>query len=114
MNELSKEKLENIKFSPNHISGTISVTEPKILCLPIPFSKGWKAYINGKEADLLNIQIMYSGLALKPGNYTIELEYRTPFLRHSFILSLVGLAIFVIMIIIDIRKTKEPVKTNGK
>lgn len=112
--ELSKEKLENIKFSPNHITGTINVSEPKILCLPIPFSKGWKAYINGKEADLLNIQVLYSGLALKPGNYTIELEYRTPFLRLSFILSLVGLIIFIIMIIVDIRKTKESVKSNGK
>ena len=104
--KLSNNKLENVILSPNKISGKIKLSEPKILCFSMPYSKGWKAKANGTDTKLLNIQLMYSGIFLEPGEYNIELEYQTPFLRFGAFLSLAGLCIFVIMIIVDKKKSR--------
>ena len=106
---LSKEKLENVTFSANKIHGEITVSEAKILSLSIPYSKGWTAYINGEKGELLNTQIMYSGLFIEPGSYTIDLTYKTPYLTFGALASLMGLAIFIMMIILEIKAKKHEV-----
>ena len=46
---LKKEALENVKLSDNHISGNIKVSQDKILQLSIPYSKGYKIYVERQK-----------------------------------------------------------------
>lgn len=46
----------------NTIQGNINLKKDKILCLAVPYSKGWKATVDGKEQELLQANTMYMGV----------------------------------------------------
>jgi len=94
--ELSEETLDNVVFGTNTVTGTIRLKQNKYLLLSIPYSKGWKAYVDGKETELLNANITYMALYLNPGYHEIKLVYRTPLLRLGVLLSFLGLAWLVV------------------
>lgn len=69
---LKKEALENVKLSDNHISGNIKVSQDKILQLSIPYSKGYKIYVDGKKTETFNSGIGYIGAKVLKGRHTIN------------------------------------------
>lgn len=81
---------ENSSFSTSRVSGEIALDAPKLLCLSIPYSTGWKAYVDGEEQPLLKANMMYMALELEAGEHTIELVYETPGLKAGFIISCLG------------------------
>jgi uncharacterized membrane protein YfhO len=95
--KLKESVLENIKIETNHITGAISADRDKLLCLSIPYSKGWRAYIDGKEVEMLNVNTMYCGFILPEGNHAIELRYMTPYLKQGGVLSFVGLCLLAVI-----------------
>jgi uncharacterized membrane protein YfhO len=95
--KLKETVLENVKIETNFITGTIRTDRDKMLCFSIPYSKGWRAYIDGKEVEMLNINTMYCGFFLPVGNHNIELKYMTPYLKQGGFLSLVGLCLLVVI-----------------
>ncbi|MDR3112292.1 MAG: YfhO family protein [Elusimicrobiota bacterium] len=95
---LKQNHLENVEEFTNGIKGKISLSENKILLLSIPYSKGWKAYVNGKKTKLLRTNTMFMSLPLKAGNYDITLKYITPGLFTGLIFSLVGVGLFWLII----------------
>ncbi|MDR3112435.1 MAG: YfhO family protein [Elusimicrobiota bacterium] len=96
INALKENYLENIQEQNNKIKGNINLKEDKIVVFSIPYSKGWKAFVNGKEHELIRANIAFSALPLKSGNYEIELKYSTPGLKLGCILSLFGAIIFLL------------------
>lgn len=110
---LSAESLENVdihqdpsSFVSGGVTGEITVTENKLLCLTIPYSKGWKAYVDGSPAVLENVNIMYMGLWLTPGHHTIELRYETPGLLYGFCLTAAGILLLILWIVLS-RRTRR-------
>ena len=95
---------EDLRFSDNRISGTISLQEPKMLVLSMAYSKGWSALVDGKAQEVKQVNDMYPGLELSPGAHTIELRYRTPYLREGLLLSAFGLLIFCLLWILSKRR----------
>ncbi|MBP3222383.1 MAG: YfhO family protein [Actinomycetaceae bacterium] len=122
---LSSESLENIDFhdlglsrTTNEITGDITVSERKILALTIPKTNGWTAYIDGKEQEILDANLMWMGLELAPGHHDIRLVYHTPGLQLGAAISgttALGLTIYWI---IRRKRTalhaKKLSKTNNK
>lgn len=106
INKLKENVLQNVELSTNGINGTIDLEKSKILCLTIPYSKGWKGYINGKEVPLLQTNTMYTGICLEPGHHEIRLRYHTPYLKTGILLSCLG--IFSFISLLAYRKTKNP------
>ncbi len=96
INKLKEDVLENIILDYNTVSGTIKLDENKLLCLSIPFSKGWRAFVDSEETEILKTNGMYSGILLKEGEHSINLVYTTPGLKSGALLSLLGLAFFII------------------
>ena len=75
--------------------------------MSVPYSKGWKVFVNGKKTDLQNVQLIYSGIFLEPGEYEIKLEYHTPYLLLGALASFTGIAILIIMIFSYRRRNKQ-------
>ncbi len=88
--ELSNDSLENIVMTTNRISGKITVTENKLLCLSLPYTKGWSCYVDGEKTETFKTDIMLTGVELEPGEHKIELVYKTPYLLGGTIVSLCG------------------------
>ncbi len=90
---LRREPLENIKLETNKISGTINLSTSKILCMSIPYSRGWSAKVDGESVKILRGNIMFMALSLTPGYHEIEFTYCTPGLKAGVITSIVSLGI---------------------
>lgn len=92
--EMTQDILQNVEISTNKITGDVSLEQSKLLCLSVPYSKGWKATVDGKSVDLLKTNIMYMGILLEPGEHEIQLQYTTPYIRIGMILTLLGWVMF--------------------
>lgn len=96
---LQKDVLQNLQITPNHMKGTINVEKNGLLCLSVPYSKGWNAYVDGKKTDLLCTNIMLSGIMLESGFHSIELVYRTPYLVTGFVISILGVVLTALLLV---------------
>lgn len=97
---LKEDTLQNVLFGTDTITGVIILDKPKLLCLSIPYSVGWSARIDGRDAKLYQANVQNMALDLDAGAHEIELTYETPLLRVGVFLSLCGIVIFVIYVII--------------
>ena len=104
---LAEEHLENVVFADNLVSGSITVSENKLLCLSLPYSAGWRAYVDGEEQEILKTDLAFMGLMLSPGEHTVELRYFTPYLLPGMAMSIIGWSIFLLWYIIDRCKRKQ-------
>jgi len=105
--KLAAEHLEIVEMADNRISGTITVSENKLMCISLPHSPGWRAYVDGKEVEILKTDLAFMGLELEAGTHTIELRYFTPYFAFGILLSVIGWSIFVIWIALDFYKRKK-------
>ncbi len=104
---LSKDTLDNVSIDINKATGTIDLDEDKYMLLSIPYSKGWKAKVDGNEAEVLQANEHYMALALSAGHHTIELDYKTPMLVQGALISLGATLILVYLFVSDKRRKKQ-------
>ena len=105
VNELKEDKVENFTIKGNTVSLNVNTKENKIGVLSIPYSTGWKAYVNGKEVEILQANIDSMGIELNKGENEVVFTYCTPGLKLGAIVSLV--TAFLCMIYIFINKKKR-------
>lgn len=91
---LTRNTLQNVKIDANQVSGTIALNQNKILCLSIPYSSGWTAYVDGRKTELLRANTMYAALPLTAGSHTIKLRYVTRGLSAGLTLTGIGILSF--------------------
>lgn len=103
---LKKDVLTDVKFGTNEVSGKISLDRPKLLCLSVPESRGWTAYVDGERAEIINTGLMFSGIMLTEGEHSVKMVYRTPFLRAGLGISASGVLIFALYAVIGRRREK--------
>ena len=87
---LKQETLQNVVMEDNHISGTITVSSKKLLCLSVPYSDGWSLYVDGKKTNIIKTDLMFCGVYLDSGSHTIEMRYSTPYIKVGCVISAVG------------------------
>lgn len=102
--KLKEDILEDIEIKANTIRGYISTKKKKILCLSIPYSKGWTAYVDGNKQEILQANTMFMALPLSEGTHSIVLKYCTPGLKAGIAISCVGLALCIIIYIREKKK----------
>ena len=94
-------KLET--FSATHFSGTMNVLEDSTVLTTIPYSTGWKVWVDGQEVETYKILDSLLGFTISKGTHRIEYRYTTPFLLEG---SLVSLASLLLLILILYRRKK--------
>lgn len=96
INSLKDESLQNIYYTSNYIKGDINISSNKFLMFSIPYSKGWKVFVDGEETKIIKSNILYFGVELSKGEHTVELRYCTPGIKLGFILFGLGILLIVI------------------
>lgn len=89
--------MENVSYKNNRFSGTIQANKNSMLCIPIPYSSGWKAEDNGEEVQVKKVNGMYMGWMLSPGKHEIKMTYRTPGIVPGAIISVFSAGILLIL-----------------
>lgn len=88
---LSEDVLENVDIGIDSIKGTVSLEKSKILCFSVPYSKGWKAYVDGEQQSVLKANVMYTAVELSEGEHEIELVYTTPDMKLGAVMAFLGI-----------------------
>jgi uncharacterized membrane protein YfhO len=94
ISHLRTDTLALLQHSHNQLQGTITLQKPKILYFSIPYDKGWKATVDGKEMPLERVNIGFTGLLLEQGQHTIQLQFTPPLLKEGAMISALGLVLY--------------------
>lgn len=103
---------ECTSFSSNHIVGSVNSEKDAVLYFSIPYDKGWNIYIDGEKADLLKVNYGFIGAYMEAGKHDIVLQYQTPYLKISIIISIIGVVLIVVWCIFWHRKEEN--QTYGR
>lgn len=95
---LRAEPLENIVWETNKVSGTVDLSKNKILCMSIPYSKGWTAKVDGQKTKILKGNYMFMALPLSAGHHDIEFTYCTPGLKAGVAASLLSVGALICLV----------------
>ena len=98
------------KVSQTDIRFTVNAKSNDILFTTIPAEKGWTVYVDGVKTDYdtaLNDALMT--VKLSEGEHVVEFRFFAAGLGTGLIVTVIGIAIFVGLILV-LRKIKKPVK----
>ena len=59
------------------------------------YDPGWRARVDGREADLLRADTCFRALALPAGRHTVEMVYRPPVVLAGLLASAIALVVVV-------------------
>jgi uncharacterized membrane protein YfhO len=82
------------EFKQSNIKGTIQLEKTKLLFFTIPFDKGWKIKVDGKEEILSRVNIGFTGIVLTAGKHEIELYYIPQYSGITSIISIISVILF--------------------
>lgn len=88
--ERKEHVLENVIIGTNEITGTIMTEEQEWLFMSIPYSIGWRAFVDGEETEVLQANIGFSAIAVPGGEHEIRFEYRTPGIVAGAVISMLS------------------------
>ena len=98
--------LENVQLSANRITGTAAVRGSRLLVMQFPYSDGWSALVDGKDADLLRVDTAFMGLKLEEGEHIITLTYHTPGLAAGAGIAVGGWTAFLTLALLRFRRRR--------
>ena len=104
---LRQTALEHVETGVDVVRGTVSADQPKLMCLTIPYSEGWKAFMDGAEVPVLTANGRYLGLVIPAGQHRVELRYHTPWLTAGALVSLAGILVFAGMGLLHRRRGQK-------
>ena len=91
--------INSLDIGINNVKANITLNNNKVVCFSIPYSAGWKVYVNNEKVELLNVDAQYMGVSLNKGTYDIELRYETPLLKVGALISIISTGLFVYLFV---------------
>ena len=98
---LEQTKAQELKletFSATQFSGTMDVFEDSTVLTTIPYSKGWKVWVDGQEVETYKILDSLLGFTISKGSHHIEYRYTTPFLLEGSLVSIASLLLLSLIL----------------
>jgi uncharacterized membrane protein YfhO len=100
VDNLKKDAFLVSSFRQNNIKGTLTLQHDKLLLFTIPFDNDWKAFDNGKEVVMEQVNIGFSGLLLAAGTHNLELRFAPAAIPVGIIISIISLLLVAGLIVI--------------
>jgi hypothetical protein len=69
-----------------------NLSQPGVLMLNDTCYPGWKAYVDGRKAKVLNTNYLFRGVLLEEGQHTVEFRYEPVSFRLGLLISAISLA----------------------
>ena len=96
------------RFEETKISGSITLSEDKMVYVSIPYDDGWHASIDGNMVNKIMVNGGMTGLLVTRGKHTIDLYYGMPLLWEGTLMSLAGVIILIVLITRNRKQTQNP------
>lgn len=106
-NEAKENELKISKIDSTEIEGDLPNSEEDyLMALTIPYDSGWKATIDGNEAETVSVQEALLGIKITKGASRINLKFVPEGLYVGSLISLICLIIFSLNIIYNRKRIK--------
>ena len=102
----SEIQVDKKQTEDNVIQGTIRVKKDGWFITSIPYDKHFKIYIDGKETEIQKVNTAFLGCKIESGNHEVKIIYHAPGITTGKVLSLIGIAGFVLVLVQEKRKQK--------
>ena len=99
--DLKNGEMKITEFSDTRFEGTITAEEGDIVMTTIPYDKYWKVYVDGERVDTYKVANALLAFDISEGEHTIEIKYSSAMFNVGIIISLFGLALFVVMCVFE-------------
>lgn len=96
LENLSKKQINITKIEKNKLNFTIDSEKNDTLLLTIPYDKGWKIYVDGKEANYFELMDTFIGLKLNKGKHHVKMVYYPKYLTFGIIVSCIDLICLIL------------------
>lgn len=98
-------------YDPKKISYDVNSKGKQLIVFSeIYYPDGWKAYVDGKEQEILRVNYLLRGLELENGNHKIEFVYDVPAFKRSNTLALIASIVlllgFAYLLFVEYKKRK--------
>ena len=103
----SEIQVDKKQTEDNVIQGTIRVKKDGWFITSIPYDKHFKIYIDGKETEIKKVNTAFLGGKIESGNHEVKIIYHAPGTTTGKILSLIGIAGFLLVLVREKRKQKN-------
>ena len=103
----SEIQVDKKQTEDNVIQGKIRVKKDGWFITSIPYDKHFKIYIDGKETEIQKVNTAFLGCKIESGNHEVKIIYHAPGATTGKVLSLIGIAGFVLVLVQEKRKQKN-------
>lgn len=111
--KISARSVDSLEIENGYAHVVVDAKSGEKLFVSIPYDRGWKVSLNGKEiTPELFADCMYT-IPLEDGVNEIEMIYQVPFLTAGIVVSAVGLVVLVIIMIFE-KKNKGVILCQTK
>ncbi|MCH5280677.1 MAG: YfhO family protein [Lachnospiraceae bacterium] len=105
----SKQQMANIAFEGNCIKGTTDYTEDGYTVLALPYERGFKAYVDGEEVEILDPYEAFMVIETPKGKHTIELVYEPYGMKTGLVITVISIILSVLFCLVLQRRQQYPV-----
>lgn len=102
---LSEQTLTVNQYDETYLTGSIDVNTAGQLVMSVAYEPGWTLYIDGKKTDMELFADTFISVYLEEGTHSIELKYFTPGLIPGAVLSIISIAAFAAIWILQNKKS---------
>lgn len=97
-NKAANDSFTVSEYGSRWIKGEVELEGDEVLFTTIPYEKGWKAYVDGKRADVECAQDTFLAVDAKEGKHTIKLKFTAPGFAVGTVISIVTLLALILYI----------------
>ncbi len=108
------EAMTDVALGTNRLTGRIDVPGDRVLQIAVPYSRGWRAWVDGVQQPVLRCGGMYMGLEIGAGRHEIEMRYVTPGLKIGAAITAAGLALMLALAMAGRRMRRKRIQARGE
>lgn len=112
-----KGKVSEVKltsYKTNSISLEVSTDKPALLVMAESDYPGWKAYVNGKATEIVEVNYANKGIVLESGDSSIEFKYVPTMFIGGMVLIIVSIVICITILILVFMNKKDSANQKAK
>ena len=94
---LKKRAPYDIELGTDSISARVDYEKPGVVVMAVPYSAGWKAYVDDEETKVYIANGCYLGIMADAGEHRITFRYSTPFKGMGICFTIAGMAALVLL-----------------
>ena len=105
INEHLKECSEVFRRSKHGFFSTIQSNESKYAFYSVPYDRGWRATVNGKKVEIMDVNGLMA-VPIEKGDNEIRFIYEVPMLKIGVGVSLISIMFLLVGILIEVKKKR--------